>query len=293
MALSDVLVHVRRLVQDEPWEDYLTAPYTSGGVTVTVGNPTAWEEGDVMDFYTSSSGSPPSYEQMRVKADGTVNPISVKVAHNDTANQDHASGVAILKAPRYGTDQIVKMATHVVNTKLWPDVFNVLNTTITPSSTTAIYDVPSDFEDFVTIAQQAVGTIEDLRYINRVDVLLNVPTAISATNKALRIWGSWPRLDVNATLFYRAKVTIDTMTADLEPMIAYGTAIELLRMEMVEKNDRKDEDDRVGRAYRALRDCQRAFDDELQRKRAGLMARWGTKRIFHHALPSLPAAVRG
>jgi hypothetical protein len=294
MALSDVITHVRRIVQDEPWEDFLTAGYTAAQTSVTVNSPTSWEEGDIMDFSSDPSGaSPPVYEQMRVKADATVNPVSIKFAHNDTTNLNHANGIAMLKNPRYGSDQISRMVIHVINSQLWPDVFVVLNTTLTPSVVTAIYDLPADYEDFVTIAQMAAGNIEDIRYLNRVDELLNVPTAISASNKALRIWGAWPRLDVNGTLFYRAKVTFTTMTADMEPMIAYGTSIALLRAEMQEKNDRSDEDDRVGRAYRSLRDLQRAFDDEKQRMRAELMNQWGTKRRFRHALSGVPSAYRG
>lgn len=292
MALVDVVTHVRRLVQDEPWEDFLTSAYTAGAGTVDVNSPTSWEEGDVMDFYTDPSGTP-AYEQMRVRADAAANPVSVKVAHNDTVNLSHADDTPMLKSPRYGSDQIAKMATHVINTQLWPDIFVVRDVSITPSVATAIYDLPADYEDFVTIAQVAAGPIEDIRYINRVDELLNVPSAISATNKALRIWGGWPRIDVNGTLFYRARVIPSTLSADMEPMVAYGTAVNLLRSEMQEKNDRPDEDDRVGRAYRSLRDLQRAYEEERQRLKAALMTRWGTKRRFRHALTSVPTAYRG
>lgn len=292
MSLGDVITHVRRIVQDEPWEDFLTAGYTATNTSVTVNSPTSWEEGDIMDFYTDPNGSF-SYEQMRVKADATANPVSIKFAHNDTTNLSHANGIPMLKNPRYGSDQISRMAAHVITTQLWPDIWVQKEATLTPSVTSAIYDLPADYEDFVTIAQVAAGPIEDLRYLNRVDELLNVPPAISATGKALRIWGAWPRIDVTGTLFYRAKATTTDLPVEAEPMVAYGTSIALLRGEMQEKNDRADEDDRVGRAYRSLRDLQRAFDDERQRARAKMMNKWGTKRRFRHALSSVPAAYRG
>lgn len=292
MALTDVVTNVRRLVQDEPWEDYLTAGYSAAGATVQVGNPSAWEEGDIMDFYTDPNGTP-SYEQMRVRADAVANPVSIKIAHNDTTNMAHANGVPMLKNPRYGSDQIAKMAIHVITSQLWPDVFVVPNVSLTPVVNSAIYDLPADFEDFVTISQAAAGPIEDLRYLNRVDVLMNVPTTISTSGKALRIWGSWPRIDVPGTLYYRAKVTPTTMTSDMEQMVSYGTAINLLRSEMQEKNDRMDEDDRVGRAYRSLREFKGVYEEEKQRLRSTLMQRWSTKRVFKHALPGLPTSVRG
>jgi hypothetical protein len=294
VALADVITHVRRLIQDEPWEDFVTSAYTATDLTIQVNSPTSWEEGDIMDFYTDpSGGSPPVYEQMRVKADATANPVSIKFAHNDTMNLSHANGIPMLKNPRYGSDQISRMAIHVIETQLWPDIFVVQSTSLTPSVATAIYDVPADYEEFVTIAQLASGDIEDVRYINRVDELLNVPTSIAATGKALRMWGSWPRLDVNGTLYYKAKATFITLPAEIEAMVAYGTSIALLRAEMQEKNDRPDEDDRVGRAYRSLRDLQRAFDDERQRARARMMAKSGTKRRFRHALSGLPSSYRG
>jgi uncharacterized damage-inducible protein DinB len=49
----------------------------------------------------------------------------------------------------------------------------------------------------------------------------------------------------------------------------------------------------VGRAYRALRDFQRAYDEEKQRLRSTLMQRWSTKRVFKHSLPGVPTSVRG
>lgn len=276
MALTDVIAEVRRLVQDEPWEDYLSSSYSIGGTQVSVVKPASWEEGDTMDFDDAT------FEQFRVKADGTTNPLSIKFGHNGTTNANHASGATVLKNPTYGSDQISKAATHIIDTKLWPDVWVVAETTITPNPTSVIYDLPADYEDFVAMSQVSYSTIEDLDLMGPVRELLNVPTAVSASNKALRILG-WPRMDVAATLFYRTRVTVTNLPDAMETMVALGTASYLKRTEMVSKDDRPDQDDRPGRMYRSGRELERLFIEERRSIRSQLMARWGGVRRFRHA----------
>lgn len=285
MPVADIITHVRRMVQDEPFQDQLSAAYTVAATTVSVDNPTAWEFGDVMDFPTLSSGS---YEQMRVfEQNITANPIDVQIGHNDTTNVAHADNAIVLKSPRYGTDQIVKAITHVVDTRLWPELFAVTSTNITPApTTTVLYDVPSGFLDVVSyrygLQQVASGSIEDLVYTGY--EIVTVPTSIASTNQALRVT-SWARIDADATFWYRAKLTTSNMLAADEPIIAYAVAAQLLADEIHEKSDRFDEDDRVGRMLRSLRDeRQRELKIKLRSRRAELLKKWGPpERTFRHA----------
>jgi hypothetical protein len=143
MAIADIVTHVRRLVQDEPWADFLSSSYTAGGTTVSTVAPTGWEEGAVMDF-------PATLQQMRVRSTPTANPITVTISWNNTTNASESNGATIFRDPRFGSDQIDKMITHVVDTRLWPDVWVKGTTTITPSSSTNIYDMPTDYEDFTS-----------------------------------------------------------------------------------------------------------------------------------------------
>ncbi|MCI0543846.1 MAG: hypothetical protein L0Z49_05290, partial [Actinobacteria bacterium] len=251
----------------------------AGGTTVSVDDPTEWELGDIMDFPGSDSSG--SYEQMRVYEDDiTANPIDVQTGWNDTTNQNHSDNSVVLKNPRHGTDQITKAITRVIEAKLWPDMWVVSTSTVTPGNpqTTYIYDLPSDFEDFVQLTQVATGSIEDLVYVRAAE-LWHVPTAVSATNTALRVT-SWPRLDVDGTLFYRTRVTTSNMTGDMETVIALGAAADLMRMEAIEKVDRPDEDDRAGRLLRAAREMEAAFHDERRRHKMQLMRQWGQVRRF-------------
>ncbi len=278
MAISDVLTHVRRLVSDEPWQDTLSGAYTAAGTSVSFTIVSGWEFGDVLDFPGASSGG--SYEQMKIK-DTTAtqaNPVSDSIGHNDTTNQNHASGAVVLKNHRNATDQIVKAATHVVDTLLYPDLWVVSTSTITPSvSTTNVYDTASDFIDVLDyktgLVQTATGSIEDLTY-SPYQLMDTVPTAISATNRAIRVT-NWSRTDVTATFFYKAKVTTTNMTSTMEPVIALGTAWYLLKAEALEKNDRFDEDDRPGRMQRLTRELERDFNNEKRRVRQQLLKQYG------------------
>jgi len=287
MAVADIITHVRRLVQDEPFQDQLSASYTAAALTVSVDNPTAWEFGDIMDFpEVNASGS---YEQMRVfEQNITANSIDVQIGHNNTTNQNHADNAIVLKNPRYGTDQITKAITHVVDTWLWPDLFVVTSTSITPTPTTSrIYDAPSDFLDVISyrrgLVQAATGSIEDLVY-STYEIVDTVPTTISASNRAVRVT-HWQRIDVAATFFYKAKMTTTNMTSADEPIIAYGVASQLLADEIQEKSDRFDEDDRTGRMLRNLRDERlRQYKEKVRRRRQHLLKQWGPpERTFRHA----------
>lgn len=278
MTVATTITDVRRMVQDEPWEDYLGGAYTAAGATVTVTTYTMWEAGDIMDFPGVESGG--SYEQMRVKTTPSSTTVSIKYSHNDTTNQNHANGATILKNPRFGTDQIAKAVSHIVSTRLWPDIWVVSTSSITPTpGSTLIYDLPADYESFVSLVQLRGGSLEDLVYARGVQELRNVPSAVSATNKALRV-ANWPRVDVAATLFYRARVTTTSMTSEMEPLIALGTAAYLLTTEAHEKADRVDQDDNTMRMVRNARELERAFEIEKRRLKAALMPQWGQKRRF-------------
>lgn len=278
MTVATTITAIREIVQDEPWEAPISGAYTAGGTSLTIATYyTGLVEGDILDFAYDGT-----YEQFRVIPTPSSSTVAVKIAHNGTTNANHASGAYFVKNPRFGTQQIVNAITHIVGTRLWPDLWVPTTTTITPNPTvTNIYDLPSDYESFISLVQTATGTIEDIVYVNTVQELLDVPTGISSTLKALRITG-WPRDDVNATLTYRAKPTTTNMTSAMEPVIALGVAAYLLRTEAGEKADRFDEDDRPGRMLRSAQALERQFQFEKQQVRAQLLQQWGPVRRFRH-----------
>lgn len=278
MTLATVVTDVRRIVQDEPWESVLTGSYTAPATTLTIATFADLERGFVLDF--SEDGT---LEQFRVSAEPSSSTVSVKPAHNNTTNSNHANGAVFSVNPRYGSDQISKAITHIVNTRLWPDLWIVVDSSITPTPTTTnIYDLPADYEDIIELVQVGTGSIEDLVLVPIEREIRIAPDAVSASNKALRIT-RWPRTDANATLWYRTRVTTANMTAEMEPVIALGTAAYLLRTETQEKLDRPDEDDRPGRMQRAARDLERLFEEEKTRLRMVLGRQWNQARYFRKA----------
>src|ERR1051326_1200667 len=124
-ASKDTIVqHVRKLVFDEPWEDYLTAAISDGSSTsVTVNNPAAWSEGDIMEPRDTTG------EELKVRVGGS-NPITVKRSHNDTTGASHSNGATLLKNPRFPYSEITEMIDRIGD-ELWPRVYNVNTTTLT------------------------------------------------------------------------------------------------------------------------------------------------------------------
>ncbi len=278
MTVATTIAAVRDILNDEPFEYSLGGSYTAAGATLTISAYASLVEGDILDFAYDGT-----YEQMRVTATPSTSTVAIKVAHNGTTNANHANAAYFVKNPRFGTQQIVNAITHIVGTRMYPEVWVPTVVTLTPAPTTTnIYDLPADYESFISLVQTATGSIEDIVYVTSIQEVLDVPTGISSSLKALRI-SAWPRSDAGAALTYRAKVTTSNMTAAMEPVIALGVAGYLLRTESAEKADRLDQDDRPGRMLRSAQALERQFAFEKQQLRTQLLQQWGPVRRFRHA----------
>lgn len=259
MTTATVLALVRDIVQDDPWSTTLGGAYTAAGTTLTISDFTGLTQGDVFDFQDDAT-----YELMRVATTPTTSTVTISFAYDGTTNANHSNGARFYKNPRFRSNQVIQALTHIVNTRMWPDLWVASTTTLTPSiSTTNLYALPTDFlqllNDNQYLYQAATGSIEDAVY--SYGQVRQVPSSIATSTWALRVT-SWARTDVGATLFYRAKVTTSNMTAAMEPVIAIGTAAYLLRTEAAEKAERFDEDDRPSRQLRAARELERQFEFE-------------------------------
>ena len=262
MTIATTLALVRDILNDEPWSDTINASYTAAAMTITITDFAELVRGDTLDFQDDAT-----YDLFIVDATPTTSTVTVGIGYDGATNANHANAARYYKSPRYASKNIVAALTHVINTRLWPDLWILSTATLTPAiTTTNLYDLPSDFLAFLNdnqyLYQAATGGIEDVVY--SYGQLVQVPAAISASGWALRV-RNWRRTDVAATLFYRAKVTTANMTSGMEPVIALGTAAYLLTTESGEKADRFDEDDRPGRMLRSARELWRQFDSEKQK----------------------------
>lgn len=262
MTTATVLALVRDILSDEPWSDTINASYTTPAATMTISDYAELVRGDTLDFQDDGS-----YDLVLVNDNPTSSAVSVSNGYDGSTAASHSNGARYYKSPRYASHKIVAAITHVVNTRLWPDLWVPSTSSITPSpSSTNLYDLPADFlsleNDNMYLYQAALGSIEDPVY--SYGQVVKVPSSVSTSTLALRVT-HWARTDVNATLFYRAKVTTSNMTAAMEPVIALGTAAYLRSIEAAEKAERFDEDDRAGRTLRSARDLWTHFDEEKQK----------------------------
>lgn len=271
MALADIRSDVRRLIMDMPLSDGIsTAPSpASTGTTISFSNAGFWEQQDVVDFPDTGTAA------LITSASG-ANPFTIVRDHLDTPAGSITTAHRALKSPRFLTNNIDEAITRAAETAWKDGLYEVSSTTITPSpTTTSIYDLPSDYEAFVAMTQTSTASVENLLYYpppGAIDELLNVPSGISSTNKALRVT-SWYRTDANATLFYKAKISTATTEAQLQRIVSLLAADQLLGHEIVRKADRKDEQNRTQRIFFARREIREAYKEAAASWRAVLNRR--------------------
>lgn len=222
MTLATTRAYVQRLIESEPQTDSLSALVAAAATSMSVNSSTSWKKGEIAEEQTAG-------EQVLVTADGVGGTVSIRKGHNGTTDAQIASGVILHKNPRFSWAQIDQaIATRVDG--LWPGVWVVSTTTITPSTTADIYNVPTDYKGFLSLGHAQTGSVTEIRSPSYVEEISNVATAILASGMGLRIRG-WHRSDQNATLYYKAKATTANMPAALERAVAHGAAEELLENE--------------------------------------------------------------
>ena len=216
--------------------------YTAPATSFTITDFAELVRGDTLDFQDDGT-----YDLFIVDATPTNSTVTVGISYDGATNANHANAARYYKSPRYPSKNIVAALTHVVNTRLWPELWVVLDLVhhggpddhepVRPAT-----DFLATLNDKEYLYQAASGSIEDVLY--SYGTVRQVPTSVSTSGWA-HAGDEVARVDVNATLFYRAKVTTSNMTSMMEPVIAVGTAAYLLSTEAAEKSDRFDEDDRT------------------------------------------------
>lgn len=275
MTVATVLAKVRNILSDEPWSDTINAAYTAPATTFTITDYTELVRGDTLDFQDDGT-----YDLFLVDATPSSSTVTVGISYDGATNANHSNGARYYKSPRFSSKDIVEALTHIVDTRLFPDVWIMTSDTITPDpDNTVLYELPSDYQSFISLVQESDSDVSDVIYTAPDNELLSVPTSLSSTNKALRV-SQWARDDVDATLFYRARPTVSSMTTEMEPIIAIGTAAYLLTTETVPKVDRPDEDDRTGRMRRNATSLWNEFEAEKHNLRTQLINQWGAVKRF-------------
>ena len=166
---------------------------------------------------------------------------------------------------------------------MWPEVYELKTATITPSiSTTVLYDLATDFEEFVELYQTAPTGIEDIVRVVVDAELFNVNTTVSTSGKALRI-KSWPYSAETAYLTYKAKVATSTTDTTLQRLIALGTAQHLLINEAEQKaGDPHVSDFELQKVLRAANFAEQDYIDARNSFASSQLKKTGATRGFSY-----------
>lgn len=159
VLVATMVKRVRRVLQDYPWQDALTAQITGAATTATVADTTAWEAGEVLEFQDDG-------EQSVVTA--ITAPTTMTIARNFnssiTTPTTHLSGVVVFKTPTFQYVQI-KDALEETMTSMWPYIYKKVTTTITPVAGTHYYELPASGAEILELSAvvQTAGTSPNLR----------------------------------------------------------------------------------------------------------------------------------
>ena len=149
VGIQDLIARVRKLVLDEPYEDFLIQDDGQTS-TIQVNSPDQWDEGDILEFRDAS------LEQVKVRI-GLANPLNVKRGHNDTTPATHPTGLTVLKNARFTGDEIAEHLKRVAYGS-WPEAWQVEQFSISPSATKKTYAAPDDIVELVSVTQLETGT---------------------------------------------------------------------------------------------------------------------------------------
>lgn len=242
-----LLKRVRKMLDDEPWEDYLSAGYTAASGSVSVVQPTQWAEGDRMEVDDGSGNI------LRVKTTPSGNPISVKGGHNDTVDANASSGATVLRNPSFEHDEIAHSIQRTID-GLWPFVWVKDTLNLTAATGVHIYPVSSaTFKELISVTQDITPAANPTQYAvirygkdpgYPVSVLRDLPASISATGLAL--WFQSFRTVPTTTIVVTYARTIASTPAagnyaDLDDglmadMVMYGACATLLEATEIQRD---------------------------------------------------------
>lgn len=149
VSLATLVPRVRDLLSelgDQTWFTRGSAASASSVVAVTDG--TDWEEGAVGEFQDDG-------EQFKVIS-VSVNDLTCFRGHAGTTGAIHAANTAIVRDPNFSYNQINRGLTAAMQ-RLWPYVYKVTPTPVTPSTTTFWYDLAATDMELLG-ARQEYGT---------------------------------------------------------------------------------------------------------------------------------------
>lgn len=233
ITAADLVLRLRKILEDDPWQDVSAGAYTAGDGTIAVASPGNWSEGNTME---ADDGT---YSQFRVRAPAsgnfyTTSPITVTAAYNGTTDSNHASGIVLLKEPRFAGYLLYEAIVRtILGMQSWCWVAK--QTTITPSTSTALYPMPTDFDSLVeggVVQQTTQTTVTDYTtydtYLGTVRVVRQLPVTIAPSTVALR-FATFDNMTHDVNITYRAEITASAVPDDsIAECVVLGAAARVM-----------------------------------------------------------------
>ena len=222
ISITSLIPRVRLLLEDAPWEDYISADIVSSSYTqATVNQPSGWTEGDWLEFQDNGD--------IALVRQGGTTPMTVKGGHFGTTATTHTQNTVVTKNPVWKYTQINEALTRIVD-ELWPRAWKVATVSLTPSASTTWYDVGATFEDIISVQQVTTGSVSDaisygedpgFSFFTR----RNMPTSLVPSGNGITFPNSFGNLVNTVLVNYRAKLTTSDITDGLmSEVVIYGAA---------------------------------------------------------------------
>lgn len=188
-------------------------------VTLTTADASKVAKGDVLSATTGVAAS--SYAFYVTAADSTtVTAIPQYLGSPDPSAADLNSAV-LEQNPKVTEHEIHTAIDTIINSYLWPELFAVASSTLTPDLTTAQVEVPATVKRLVGAWQIESGAAVPIKY----SLHRNLPTGISATTVLFE--GGFR--DGTTVHYSYLRKLVEADTEDwLEDIIAYGSTAILL-----------------------------------------------------------------
>lgn len=285
VSVPTLVKRVRRELQDEPWEDLLSAAVAAAGTaTVSVVNPSSWAEGDRMEFDDDTG------DVARVKSTANgANPVPIKRGHNGSTAIGHADASTVVKNPAYEYNAIVDAVNDAI-AALWPDAWvAVAARNLVPVAGVRWYAATAGTIGLLSVKQVVSGTT--LNTINYGKRGSRYPVAFELRHPSFSDgpaigFPSFYSSTINVRVVEAAKVDTTTVTdGDMAKFVVMDACRRLLEGEDVERGKSDTRQGDVGVAVGSLIRNAAWFhsmaekarrDTALQCKRdAPLMRPWG------------------
>jgi len=277
---------VRRMIEDYPVEDYITAALTdTTSTTVTVNDVSLWKRGQSWEV---QDGSGTNAEAFFVRSvDSENDQATVKRGHRGSTAVTHLVDAVTFLEPRFSYSRIAEAYSQILDVELYPlGVYEIVEHEITSSDTTNTYAAPTaQCEEFLEVYQRIATTDPKLQITDYTRKLRNADPDLWVTGKVANIYENY---GVGGTdIFYvncAHKLSISTITEAQASGVRARVAALLLLWEDAKRTagpiNQGDQSVEPTSMARLAREFQSQFRQWAEHEADYLKSQYPPKRVF-------------